>query len=228
MYGFVSEKRPNPIGGHCYNCIYCYVHGLKGMKVWLPNMRKKYSGDFRIYPQYFKRRYKENEIIFFCDCIDWLHQDMPIEIIMKVIKWFSLSPKSTFLSLTKNPVRYFEILEYIPDNVVIGFTCESNINYPDYSDAPLQINRLEAMVELENQSEHKRFMSIEPTLKFDFDIFLDYIERINPNFAVAIGYDNHNYRLDEPELRDIISLKTKLIQYGFNVIDKTIRKAWWE
>ena len=226
MYDFVSEKRPNPIGGSCYDCIYCYIHGIKGMKVRFPNLRNKYSGDFRLYPKILEKKYKDNELIFFCDCIDWLHKDMPITIINKIIEWIKKSPKATFLSLTKNPFRYFQL--EIPSNVILGCTIESNINYPQYSNSPPQINRLKNMIKLEGYSDNLRFLSIEPILTFNFDEFLLYIEEINPNFGIAIGYDNHNNRLLEPKLKDTMSLRNKLIVNGFNVIDKTLKKAWWE
>ncbi|GAH33895.1 unnamed protein product, partial [marine sediment metagenome] len=29
-------------------------------------------------------------------------------------------------------------------------------------------------------------------------------------------------------LKDTMSLRNKLIGYGFNVIDKTLKTAWWE
>lgn len=226
MYDFVSEKRPNPIGGHCYDCTYCYIHGKKGMKIRFPNLKMKYSGEFRLYQKVLNKKYKKDELIFFCDCIDWLHKDMPIMITNKIIEWIKKSPKATFLSLTKNPDRYFQI--EIPSNLILGCTIESNINYPQYSKAPTQTNRLKDMMLLERYSDNKRFLSIEPILKFNFNEFLSYIEKINPNFGIAIGYDNHNNRLDEPTLKDTMSLRNILIRSGFNVIDKTLKKAWWE
>jgi len=228
MYDFVSEKRPNPIGGSCYECNYCYIHGTRGMKTRLPILKKKYNGSFRLYPKLLEKTYKENELIFFCDCIDWLHEKMPINIINTIIEWIKKSPNATFLSLTKNPARYFQILEETPSNVILGCTIESNSNYPAYSKAPPQIDRIRSMIELEENSDNKRFISIEPILKFNFNKFIPYIEAINPNYGIAIGYDNHNNRLYEPSLKDTLSLRHALIRYGFNVIDKTLKKAWWE
>lgn len=227
MYDFVSQIRPNPIGGSCYNCIYCYIHGKKGMKIRFPNLRKKYSGEFRLYPKALQTIFKK-DLIFFCDCIDWLHENMPISIINQIIEWIKKSPKANFLSLTKNPARYLQILETIPPNLILGCTIESDINYPEYSKAPSQSNRLKNMIKLEQNSDNSLFLSIEPILKFNFDNFHDQIEQINPIYGIAIGYDNHNNKLAEPKLKDTLSLRNYLIRTGFKVIDKTLKKAWWE
>ncbi|MBA7661645.1 hypothetical protein ES703_69665 [subsurface metagenome] len=130
--------------------------------------------------------------------------------------------------MTKNPARYLQIIENIPTNLILGCTIESDINYPQYSKAPTQSNRIKNMIKLEQNSDNKRFLSIEPILKFNFDNFCDQIEEINPVYGVAIGYDNHHNKLDEPEFRDTLSLRNYLIRNGFNVIDKTLKKAWWE
>lgn len=227
MYDFVSSIRPNPIGGSCYDCSYCYIHGKKGMKTRFPNMRKKYSGRFRLYPKVLQLKFKK-DLIFFCDCIDWLHENMSITIILKIIEWIKKSPNANFLSVTKNPAKYLDIIDFIPPNLILGCTIESDINYPYYSNAPSQNNRLRNMIELYQKTDNPLFLSIEPIMKFRFDSFYDQIEQISPFYGIAIGYDNHNNKLDEPKLKDTMSLRNYLIRTGFKVIDKTLKKAWWE
>ncbi len=53
----------------------------------------------------------------------------------------------------------------------------------------------------------KTFLSIEPILDFDLDIFVQEIKKINPSF-VSIGADSRNCGLPEPppgKLKELIS-----------------------
>jgi len=236
MFSFVADERPNPLGGKCYGCSYCYIHGRKGMKIRFKRIRDKYSGDFRLYPKILERisNIRNDKPVFFCDCIDYLHKDNTDENIIEILEHIKNNRYNTiFLSLTKNPLRYSELLDSIPDNLILGVTIESNRNYPEISNAPLQFERIEDMLYIRgllnlNDMNNKIFISIEPILSFDFYEFLNIIETINPTFGVAIGYDNHHNKLSEPELRDTLVLRKNLIASAFTVYDKTLRKAHWE
>ena len=230
MFDFISCTR-NPLGGECYGCVYCYIHGKRGMKRRFERIRDKYSGEPRLYEVVFNEKIKEGYVVFFCDCIDYFYPSVSDEMILRIYEWIERNPRVLFLSLTKNPIRYLDFVENIPLTVIIGATIESDISYHQYSDAPLQFERIKAMIEIANEeslSRHKRFLSIEPILKFNCDFFLNDIEQINPSFGIAMGYDNYNYKLDEPRLIDTLELRNKLIQHNFRVFDKTLRKSWWE
>jgi len=128
MFSFITHTA-NPLGGKCYNCSYCYIHGRKGMKKRFKHIRDKYSGEYRIYENVLKKRYKAGDFVFFCDCIDYLNNDVPSEFIREIYEWIEKSPRARFLSLTKNPERYFEFRYEIPHNVVLGSTIETDIDY---------------------------------------------------------------------------------------------------
>ena len=236
MYSFVSQKRPNPLGGKCYGCTYCYIHGHKSMQNRFEHIRTKYSGRFRLYPHVLRQiiNVKSDKPVFFCDCIDYMHEDNAVGNVIEILLTIKDNKHDTlFLSLTKNPSRYIELIDYIPRNMILGATIESNINHPIYSNAPLQTKRIEAMrdlnYELQNQGMNNlTFWSIEPILMFDLNEFLNIIERCSPTYGVAIGYDNHNHGLNEPSYKDTMGLRHHLITYNIRVIDKTLRKAWWE
>jgi len=234
MFDFVDNKRPNPIGGKCYGCTYCYIHGKRGMVNRFRAMKKKYRREFKLYPNIInKKLVNVVKPMFFCDCIDWLHTDMPYAIIARMLGWFNEYPDIEFLSLTKNPLRYSDIIDSIPDNLVLGFTIESNRDYPDISNAPIQSKRIEAMTYIRglldlNEMTNKIFISIEPIMAFDFYEFHNAIEKINPTFGVAIGYSNNSVKLCEPPLKDTMVLRKNLIYDQFKVYDKTLRKAHWE
>jgi len=234
MYSFVSDKRPNPIGGKCYECMFCYIHGKRGMKSRFPNMKKKYSGEFKIYPKVLNMNF--NNVIkpmFFCDCIDWLHENMNTSILNRMLRWFKQHPNVTFLSLTRNPEAYHEIMYLLPINFIFGITIESNRDYYGLSKAPLQSVRIKQALQLrdhlnELEMTNKIFISAEPIMPFDLIPFIDIILAIDPDFGVAIGYDNHKHKLDEPTLKETLALRNNLIIKGITVYDKVLRKAWWE
>jgi len=234
MFSFVDKKRPNPIGGKCYACDYCYIHGKRGMVNRFPNMKKKYSKGFKLYPEVInKKLVNVVKPMFFCDCIDWLHKDMPNAIIARMLGWFNEYPNIEFLSLTKNPMGYHKIMPLIPDNLILGITIESNKDYPKISNAPVQSERIDISILLRdslniNGKKNKIFISIEPIKNFDLIPFLSSIFKIAPTFGVAIGYDNHHNKLCEPSLRKTMALRNNLKIRGITVYDKTFRKAHWE
>ena len=236
MYSFVSNKRPNPLGGDCYSCGHCYIHGSKGMKNRFNHLKVKYSGEFKLYPHILDqiRNINSDKPVFFCDCIDYMHKDNSVDNILDIFYNIKRNKHDTlFLSVTKNPSRYIDLIKYLPRNMILGATIESNIDYSIYSDAPLQTKRIRYMKNLnyvlqKHGMNNLTFWSIEPVLKFDFDIFLDIIESCSPTYGVALGYDNHKYKMHEPSLSDTMALRMHLIGYGIRVFDKSLRKAWWE
>ncbi len=235
MYNFVHSERPNPLGGSCYDCIYCYIHGKKGMKNWLPKLKEKYNGKFKLYKKPLNRirEIKSNKPVFFCDTIDYLHEKNEIRIILEIWSAIWWNHNIEFISLTKNPKRYNDLIEMIPSNIILGVTIESDIDYPYLSNAPKQFDRIQEILNLNNLMEYynkknKLFISIEPILKFNFHRFINILKEIKPEFGIAIGYDNHDNKLPEPSLNETLELRKILKDYGINVIDKTYRKAWWE
>jgi len=77
---------------------------------------------------------------------------------------------------------------------------------------------------------HRRKMvTIEPILKFDLKVMLDWIKEINPE-VVYVGYDSHPKinKLDEPPLAMTKQLIAGLGKLGIEVRKKKIRKAWNE
>ena len=231
MFDFVTDTK-NPLGGDCYGCVYCYIHGKRGMKKRFPVINKKYSGYFTLYPKVFKEKIKGN-LCFFCDCIDYLHPDVPNEYVLKIYSWiysYYHYYGVNFLSLTKNPKRYFDFEKKLPINMILGSTIESNRNYPELSKAPPQEYRLKAMIELANNINlfhYRRFISIEPILDFDTETFVNLL-RFALIKEVAIGYDNYHCKLPEPSLDKTMELIKILEGYKIKVHRKTLRKAWWE
>jgi len=227
MFPFIT-KTWNPVRATCpHNCKYC----------WAKQLIKKYNMTKYMVkePQFTqtKTNFTDKDFIFVCDMIDLFADNIPSTIIQKVIDVTYKYSDTKFLFLTKNPKRYTEFK--FPVNCVLGATIESNINYPKISDAPLQEERLQAMDQLTIPSNYYSmynntiFISIEPILDFTYDFIKKLLSfQLDGQFAVAIGYDNYNNKLPEPELEKTKWLIQILKDNDIKVYEKTIRKAWYE
>lgn len=216
MFPFITQTW-NPIGGEClHKCRYCWATALKNK---YPNLKTKYDGQPRIIDKEFNRAksFKATDFIFVCDMTDLFGHWVPTELIQQIFEAIKRSP-AKFLLLTKNPARYLEF--EIPKNCICGATIETDITW-DVSDAPPQLERFAAMRKLK----HPRLMiSVEPVMDFTPD-FQNQIFSVYPEF-IAVGYDNYNNGLTEPELDDVEALIHGCENRGIKVYRKTLRIKW--
>jgi hypothetical protein len=166
-------------------------------------------------------------VVFVADMGDMFCAGVPDEWIVRVIEHIRGFPNTYFLFLTKNPERYRDFVDIIPNNVILGATIETDKDeiYLEHniSGAPLPSLRYKAMKAL---NWDLKFVSIEPILDFDLENFVKWIKDINP-FMVYVGYDNYKYKLPEPQLSKTEGLINELSRFTL-VVKKTIRKAWFE
>lgn len=213
MFEFITATW-NPVKYCCYNCRYCWAHKFN----LLDPTPRLYSN--RLYTSF------KNGFIFVCDVGDLFNPKTPKEHITKILNVTKQNPNAKFLLLTKNPERYFAFDFNYYDNVILGATVESDIDYFDVSDAPPQSARMDAMAKLKRQYGIERiFISVEPILAFT-DKFIDFL--VTNASRIAIGYDNYNNRLPEPSIAKTRQLIKKLLSIGKNVSIKTLRPAWHE
>ncbi len=228
MFNIVSRTW-NPVTGCRYNCIYCWARQLALTKLRSsPRYRRGFKP--RLNPEEFRRRFKPGEVVFVSDMGDLWGEWIPSEWIRRVLAHMSKFPHTWFLFLTKNPDRYHEFIDEMPENSILGVTIETNRDYyfqegyyPRIAQAPLPSRRYRAMKMLRWPL---KFVSIEPIMDFDLDIFTGWIKEIAP-FMVYIGYDNYNWKLPEPPLAKTRKLIVKLEDFTL-VLRKTIRPAWNE
>ena len=228
MFDLVKDTW-NPLGGKCYhNCNYCWSMGEKGL-VKRYDM-KKYKGPPRLIEGAFKKKFKPNTLVFVCDMCDLFANWIPSGWIRRVIDYTKRFPKTWFLFLTKNPMRYLEFK--FPPNAILGSTIETDMasfntpsaikNYTEISNAPLPASRIKPMIELTHAY---KMLSLEPILDFSISFPVS-LRLIEPKF-VYIGYDNYGYKLPEPPLNKADMLVSELRKFT-TVYWKTRRKAWWE
>ena len=174
----------------------------------------------------FNRKFKPGDFVFVSDMGDMWGDWVPRDWILRVLKYIRRYPRSTFLFLTKNPARYHEFLDFMPENVVLGATIETNRDTltAEISRAPPPSKRYHAMRTLPWP---RKLISIEPVLDFDHEILLKWVLDIGPEL-VYIGYDNYNNRLREPSLAKTKRLIDDLKNHGVRVEIKTLRPEWYE
>lgn len=209
MYEWVTHTW-NPIKGACYHdCSYCY------MKRW-----------GRLNPVHLDEKELKTDLgvinfIFLGSSCDMWANDIPEEWIKKVLKHCSSYPHNRYLFQTKNPYRFLDFIDHIPDNTVLCITIESNRVYPQMGYAPSPYNRLLAIMEL------KKFISIyitiEPIMDFDLNILVAWMEVVEPN-QINIGADSGGNNLPEPKVWKIKKLRTKLNKVTKVHIKKNLKR----
>ncbi len=189
----VITKTWNPVIGCLHNCKYCWARRLAETR--LTHMEKYKDGFKPNLAEYELKKKFRKQYVFACDMGDLFGDWVPRDWILKVIDAVKNSPSSYFLFLTKNPRRYFDILDALPKNLILGVTIETNRNYR-VSNAPPQSERYRCMVELPYA---RKLVSVEPIMDFDMDIFVEWIRKIGP-IMVHVGYTKFNEHLPEPSL----------------------------
>jgi len=222
MFSFIT-KTWNPIGGECsHRCVGCWARALADRHKW-----SKYQGAPHVDSKQINRRFKDGDFVFVQDMTDLFAEDVPREVILRVLNQISKSPDTKFLLLTKNPKQYLRVIFQIPENCVLGATIESNRNTPALSKAPSRTNRAYYMQRIKKDYQHLQlFVSVEPILDFDIEIFAEIIAKdIRPEF-IAVGYDNYNNGFPEPPLSKTMQF-IKFLEgfYRLKVIRKTLREA---
>jgi len=124
-------------------------------------------------------------------------------------------PGVNFLFCTKDPDCYHRWRLEFPDNLYLGATIESNLDY-GLSQAPEPTYRYVAMKALEHP--HK-FISIEPVMDFHLAIFVQWIRDIKPAI-IEIGPDNYHNNLREPGTGKVNFFLDQLRKVCPNVIEK--------
>jgi DNA repair photolyase len=211
-------KTWNPVIGCLHGCSYCWA---KRFALERLSNSEKYKNGFvpKLAENELKKRFR-NQFVFVSDMGDLFGEWTPKEWVLRVIEATRNSPSSDFLFLTKNPSRYKEFVHLYRNNIVLGATIETNRSY-NFSKAPPVAERAKAMIDLQYD---RKFISIEPIMDFDLEIFVKWIEDIAP-IQVSVGYDNYSNRLPEPSLSNTRQLIERLSEFT-EVRERTLREAW--
>jgi len=216
MFNFITISW-NPVIGCLHNCKYCWAKRFSETR--LSNL-PKYKEGFKpkIIEKELNRKFDRN-FVFVSSKGDLFGEWVPKEWILKVLDVVRSNKQTYFLLLTKNPKRYLEFLERIPENCILGATIETNRNTFEFSKAPKPKLRIEAMSKVSEQSDHILMISIEPIMDFDLEEFVEGIKSISPHFVV-IGRNSSKIPLPEPSAQKLIRFKTHLSNFTRVILKK--------
>jgi len=198
MYEWVTATW-NPIRGECpHRCSYCYV----------PHSRVKhlYEGEPHLVESAFKPL-GYGKTIFVGSMFDIWADTIPADWIVRILE-HCRKYDNTYIFQSKNPKRFQEALQFMPDKVCVGTTIETN-RHTHNDNAPCIDNRIEGLY---NTQTHPQFISIEPIMDFDLWEFIEMIENSHPIF-VSIGADSKNHGLVEPSWDKVQALITELEKF---------------
>ncbi len=195
MYPWVTHMHA-ALGGECpHKCSYCYVDNPSRGK------SEKYQGPIRLIKKEMTTNFGSGNTIFIEHMNDLFSYGVPDQIVYEVLDHCKQYPKNMYIFQTKNPARYLGIPAHRwPQRYMLGVTIETNRVIPGVMNfAPSPISRFAAMAGIYGAP---KFVTIEPIMDFDMELFIEHIEVINPEF-VNIGADSKGHKLPEPSAKKI-------------------------
>jgi DNA repair photolyase len=198
MYSWVTHTW-NTIKGQCsHDCTYCY------MKRWGK------LNPVRFDTKELKTGLGSGNFIFVGSSCDMWAKDIPEQWIKSTLDHCAKFD-NIYLFQTKNPANIRRIL---PEKSRVCVTLETNRHYPDIMrNCPQPWERVMAT----QLVRHEIYITIEPIMEFDVDIFARMLKSVGP-IQVNIGADSGRNNLPEPSAEKIYQLIERLKE--FTVIDK--------
>ena len=114
-----------------------------------------------------------------------------------------------YLFQSKNPIRFLEMKAYLPKNVILGTTIESNTKYNEMGNAPDVIDRARSLWAL-NFTGFKTMVTIEPIMEFNINSMFNLIDICKPEWVNIGANTNTKIKLQEPSLEKVNELIKKL------------------
>jgi protein gp37 len=199
MYDWITAPNCNPLAGRClHECSYCYA--LNDPK---PGMKSKYSGPIRLDEKVLASSIKGGTR-FLCSCNDLFAEGVPKEYISAILDWAEQQTTVTWAIQTKNPRHdlFANMLRCTPINFILGTTMETNREILG-TKAPQPLNRFQYGLD---------YVTIEPIMDFDIDIFPVWLKAMSPKF-VNIGADSGNNNLPETSAEKVRQLIAELEKF---------------
>jgi DNA repair photolyase len=205
MYQFITDTW-NTIKGACpHDCAYCYV------KRWGK------LNPVRLDEKELKTDLGEGKCIFVGSSCDMFAEGIPPEWVIRTLLHCGKYNNNQYFFQTKNPKNFMEYAVSIAVLNKFAFctTLETNRWYPEImGESPNPFQRSLAM---SKYSGIKSYVTIEPIMDFDLDVFLHQIERCAP-VQVNIGANTSKIKLPEPSAEKVLELINELQK--FTVVHK--------
>ena len=211
MYNFVETW--NPLGGECsHKCSYCYRKDM----MRFPVNKEKYSGKPRLVSgkSGMDKNLGNGNFWFVGSMTDIFAEDVPREMILRILQKCDISSQNKYLFQSKNPERFIEFLPYFPDNTTLCCTLETSFqrHLKNFSGGSNYSNRYTALKKIKHYGKFPIHITIEPIMKFGFCFITDLI-KLNPQ-QINIGADSSKEKLlPEPSKGKILELIEKLEEF---------------
>ncbi len=194
-----TDKTWNPVAGCTIvspGCTNCYAMQMAarlerfGQDKYAGLTRKsggraKWTGEVRFWEKNLDdpRKWKKPCLIFVNSMSDVLHEDLSLEIILRIFKVMVETPRHTYQVLTKRAERLAELSDHLPwpDNIWMGVSVE-NVDY---------LHRID---HLRDTGAAVKFLSLEPLLGPLDDLNLDGID-----WVIAGGESGNGARPMDPD-----------------------------
>jgi len=201
MYDWITNTY-NPLGGVCpHMCHYCYAQNFR-----FPSLKEKYSGLPRLYENELKRNLGKNKFWFVGSCIDLFAESIPVEWIHKTLDHCRQYESNRYLFQSKNPDRIYTLRRFLPPDVVVGTTIETNRYYRKMGRAPSVAERAWNILQL-SLLDIKTIITVEPIMDFDVDKLVGIIKAAEPTWVNIGANTNSKVKLPEPspgKVKDLI------------------------
>jgi len=203
MYQGLVSHTWNPVRGLCYhNCEYCYC------KAFEKRLNKPQPPTY-LDEKEFKTNLGHGNFIFVGSANDLFAEQIPKEWIVKTLDHCNKFDNRYFFQ-TKNPCRLSELTKYTELNSSICTTVETNRWYGVMGNALVTWIRADEFSKILGIKE--RYVTIEPILDFDLDMFVRIVKKCRPD-QVNIGADSGHNNLPEPPKEKILELITELEKF---------------
>jgi hypothetical protein len=205
MYDFIDTKW-NPLGGKCpHKCKYCSTERFMRYAA----VKEKYTGPPRLIEKELKPLGK-NKMVFVCSQNDLFADDIPGEIIYKILAHCNKYPDNTYYFQSKNPACMWYFRNELPKKSILCTTIETNRLYPFMGGAPDTGFRAEYMNQLSLLFNIE--VTIEPIMDFDLSEMLFLIKICYPK-KVNVGADSGHNGLPEPSKEKVLQLIAELEKF---------------
>jgi len=141
------------------------------------------------------------------------------EWVKKILAYCHIYALNRYFFQTKDVYSLIRFQSFLPPDVLIGTTTETNRPTNKISKAPPPYMRLGWLKEFPLG----KMISIEPIMDFDLNVFLFMIKKTKPLF-VSIGADSKGHKLPEPPAEKIKELIQELEKFTEVKIKKNLNR----
>lgn len=202
MYGFITHTW-NTVKGACpHNCSYCYMKRFKNQK------------PVRFDKKELKTDLGKGNYIFVGSSCDMWADEIPREWIKDTLAHCRKDPENKYFFQSKNPQRFYGLLGFAPEKMVMCTTIETNRTYPQMGKTAPGIIRSMQLGLAGGRFDDEIHITVEPIMDFDLEEFAELLNKSGAS-QINIGADTGRNGLPEPSAEKVEKLISMLDPFVF-------------